>query len=165
MDSDTAKTEISEVHQVNSLVGANIIVTYLVTSFDQDTALRVREILLNTPKHNPYTVLKTRLTETFTITSRDQANRLLSIKCMGDRKPPELMCDIIIVIINLNGTKGSCYITEQIFINAMPPSVKCRFQLSTRCCKDGGYLVVCSAKSRTTTYHFISRVFKFQNPN
>ena len=93
---------------------------YLVTSLDQDTALRVKDLLLIRPTSNPYTTLKTRLIEIFTLSLSERTNRLLSIKSLGGRKPSELMCDVV----NLAGTHEFCFVIKQIFINAMPPKIR-----------------------------------------
>ena len=93
---------------------------YLVTSLDQDTALRVKDLLLTGLTSNPYTILKTRLIEIFTLSLSDRANRLLSIKSLGGRKPSELMCDVV----NLAGAHEFCFVIKQIFINAMPPEIR-----------------------------------------
>ena len=61
---------------------------YWVTSLDQDTALRVKDLLLTGPTSNPYTILKTRLIEIFTLSLGDRANKLLSIKSLGLIKLP-----------------------------------------------------------------------------
>ena len=93
---------------------------YWVTSLDQDTALRVKDLLLTGPTSNPYTILKTRLIEIFTLSLSDRANRHPSIKSLGGRKPSELMCDVV----NLAGAHESCFLIKQIFINAMPPEIR-----------------------------------------
>ncbi|XP_059096799.1 uncharacterized protein LOC131891290 [Tigriopus californicus] len=64
---------------------------HVVAALDQDTALRVLDLLENPPDGGRYTALKTRLLDTFTLSEYERAGRLLRMPELGDDKPSLLM--------------------------------------------------------------------------
>ena len=81
---------------------------YLVQSLNGEVASQVRDLLEITPTENPYTISKEWLSDIFTLTEPARANRLMSVKSLGDRKPSELLSEIR----NLAGRNGLCLKTK-----------------------------------------------------
>lgn len=97
---------------------------YLVAALDQTTAIRVLDFLDSPPQDEKYTSLKKRLLDKFQLSRRARAEALLHIGELGDRKPSELMDEMLA----LAGTHEKCFLFEQIFLERMPESI--RLQLS-----------------------------------
>jgi len=92
----------------------------LVQALDQETARRVRDVFKTPPNDGKYDFLKKRLQDTFILSEADRANKLLAINTLGDLKPSELMDKIQA----LSGDHGVCYLTKQIFVNALPEQIR-----------------------------------------
>ena len=60
---------------------------HVLAALDQDTATRLIDLITSPPADNKYTALKTRLTETFGLSERERASRLLHFRPLGDTKP------------------------------------------------------------------------------
>jgi len=97
---------------------------YVVSALDQATAARVVDELSHPPETGKYENLKTKLLNTFGLTRRDRAARLLHLNDIGDRKPSELMDEILSL---LDGHK-LCLLAEQIFLEHLPEAI--RMQIS-----------------------------------
>ena len=59
---------------------------HVITMLDSKTAAQVMDILV-TPPDLPYSVLKTRLTKTFALTTSEKASQILDMDGLGDRTP------------------------------------------------------------------------------
>ena len=93
---------------------------YVVSALDQNTAARIIDVLQNPPENGKYDNLKSKLTETFSLTRRDRASKLLHLSGLGDRKPSELMDEMLSL---LDGHKP-CLIAEQIFLEQLPEDIR-----------------------------------------
>jgi hypothetical protein len=97
---------------------------YVVASLDQETASRVVDMLSAPPSVDKHQALKKRLTDTFGLSRRDRAAKLLHIRDLGDRKPSQLMDEMLAL---LDGHQA-CLLFEQVFLERMPQDI--RLQLS-----------------------------------
>lgn len=93
---------------------------YIVAALDQDTASRLLDLLCSPPTENKYDAIKARLLETFGLTRRVRANKLLNMDDLGDRKPSALMDEMLAL---LDGHQP-CMLFEQLFLNKMPDSIR-----------------------------------------
>ena len=89
---------------------------YVVSSLDQATASRIVDFLSTPPSENKYAALKQRLLETFGLSKRVRAHKLLHFQPLGDQKPSELMDEML----SLLGDHGCCFIAEQLFLEQLP---------------------------------------------
>ena len=65
----------------------------MVSALDQDTAGHVIDLLLHPPAENKYDGIKKLLIDTFGLSKREKAARLLHMDGLGDRKQSILMND------------------------------------------------------------------------
>ena len=93
---------------------------YVVSALDQESAVRVLDIIQSTPKSEPYTTLKTRLLGTYTLSEYERANKLLNMPALGDSKPSYLMDQMM----GLLGENKPCFLFKQIFLNRLPDKIR-----------------------------------------
>ena len=82
----------------------------MVAALDQSTALRVIDILEDPPQTGKYANLKKRLTDIFGLSQRQRADRLLDVKCLGDRAPSQLMDEMLALL----GDHKPCMLFESV---------------------------------------------------
>ena len=97
---------------------------HVVPALDQETSGRVLDTLSAPPGDNKYTDLKQRLLTTFGLSKRERASKLLHLHPLGDRKPSELMDEML----SLLADHGFCFLAEQLFLEQLPEDI--RLQLS-----------------------------------
>ena len=81
-------------------------------SINQATAGPLADLLSHPPAENLYEALKVRLTATFGLSDRERASRLLRLRGLGDRKPSQLMDEMLTL---MDGHK-LCFLFEQLLI-------------------------------------------------
>ena len=93
---------------------------HVVAALDQETSKRIVDVLTNPPADKPYDALKERLLATFGLSKRDRACKLLHLQELGDRKPSELMDEML----SLLGEHGLCFLAEQLFLEQLPADIQ-----------------------------------------
>ena len=95
---------------------------HVLAALDQDTAVRISEVILNVPANDKFDSLKKRLLQTFELQETDHAEQLLILVStgLGDRTPSQLMEEIL----QLLGTKPFCFLCKQIFLCQLPTVVR-----------------------------------------
>lgn len=95
---------------------------HVVAKLDQTTAIKITDLLNNPPETDKYKALKDRLTESHSRTPLERAEALLDVHVLGDRRPSELMDELIA----LAGTdiRTDCPLFSAIFLRTLPPSVR-----------------------------------------
>ena len=83
---------------------------YVVSSLDQSTAGWITDFLAHSPSDNKYEALKERLLETFGLSKRDRAQRLLHLQPLRDQKPLQLMEEMLTLL----GEHSCCFLAEQL---------------------------------------------------
>ena len=68
---------------------------HVLSSLDQDTIQRVSDLVTNPPAKEKYTALKNRLLQTFGLSKAERAARILNIPGLGDRKPSQLLDEML----------------------------------------------------------------------
>lgn len=92
----------------------------VVCALDQETAGRLIDFLRDPPENEKYGAIKNLLLGTFGLTRRDRAAKLLHMAGLGDRKPSELMNEMLSL---LDGHKP-CMLFEQLFLEKLPESIR-----------------------------------------
>lgn len=93
---------------------------YVVSALDQGTATRLVDLLANPPSSGKYLAIKRALLDTYGLSRRERASKLLHFHSMGDRKPSEIMDEILSL---LAGHKP-CFLAEQIFLEQLPEDIR-----------------------------------------
>ena len=95
---------------------------HVLAALDQDTAVRISDVILNVPANDKFDSLKKRLLQTFELQETDHAEQLLILASagLGDRTPSQLMEEIL----QLLGTKPFCFLCKQIFLRQLPTVVR-----------------------------------------
>ena len=78
---------------------------HVVAALDQETSGRILSTL-SSPPTDKYTDLKQRLLTTFGLSKRERASKLLHLHPLGDRKPSELMDEML----SLLADHGFCFL-------------------------------------------------------
>ena len=86
---------------------------YVLAALDQSTATRLLDLINNPPAHNKYKALKDRLIDTFGLSKRERASRLLHFRPLGDSKPSALMDEMLALL----GDHPPCLLFEQLFLS------------------------------------------------
>jgi transposase InsO family protein len=90
---------------------------HVVASLDQETARRIADTLRAAPS---YTNLKRRLLATYGLSKRERASKLLHLHPLGDRKPSELMDEML----ELLDDHSFCFLAEQLFLEQLPEHIR-----------------------------------------
>ena len=98
---------------------------YVVAALDPPTARRMRDTIRGAPVGQQYDTLRKRLRDTFGLDESSRANKILAIRGLGDRKPSELMDEMLA----LADGHTPCFLFKQIFVNQLPESLQ--IQLAT----------------------------------
>ena len=93
---------------------------YVVAALDQTTSSRILDVLSSPPAADKYITLKNRLLSSFGLSRRDRAGRLLHLHQLGDRKPSQLMDEMLAL---LDGHEF-CLLAEQIFLEQLPEDLR-----------------------------------------
>lgn len=91
-------------------------------ALDQNTAVRVLDILEHPPKDNKYEALKQRLIGSFSLSRAEKAKKLLQLPPQPDRKPTEIL-DEFLSILGSDYHKD-CLFFEQLFRNQLAPELQ-----------------------------------------
>lgn len=94
--------------------------SYLVAALDQRTAERLLDVLEHAPEKDKYNKLKARLLSTFSLTKQQRASRLLNMAGLGDRRPSELMDEMLALL----GDHKSCLLFEELFRQQLPADIR-----------------------------------------
>lgn len=71
---------------------------HVLSALDQETATRLLDLINRPPANNKYQALKDRLLDTFGLSKRKRASRLLHFRPLGDSKPSALMDDMLVLL-------------------------------------------------------------------
>ena len=94
---------------------------HVVGTLEQKYANEVRDLLLEPPASNPYTVLKTQLVARLTASAHQRVRQLLSDEPLGDRKPSQFLRHLQ----HLQGdAKIDKSILTELFLQRLPASVR-----------------------------------------
>jgi len=93
---------------------------HVVSSLDQDTARQLEDILAQPPTEGKYDNLKERLLRTFRLSESERAAKLLRLSGLGDRRPSQLMEEML----HLHQDKPICYLFKEIFLQQLPAAVR-----------------------------------------
>jgi hypothetical protein len=93
---------------------------YVVSALDAETATRADQVILKPPTGGKYTAIKEFLLSAFELSEAERAHQLLSIQDLGDRRPSELMSQIL----HLNGSDEHHFLLKYLFLNALPRAVR-----------------------------------------
>ena len=97
---------------------------HVVAALDQATAARITDIISRPPENDKCATIKKRLLQAYSLTEKERAERLLNIAGPGDRKPSQLMEEMLTLL----GDQPVCFLFKQILLRQMPTLV--RAQLS-----------------------------------
>ena len=93
---------------------------HVLAALDQETATRLIDLISSPPADDKYTTLKTRLTETFGLSERERASRLLHFRPLGDSKPSVLMDQMLALL----GSNKPCFLFAQLFLERLPEDIR-----------------------------------------
>ena len=93
---------------------------HVVKALDQATALRVEDVLDNADEPNPYTKLKNRLLEVFSLTDREKASRVLDYPELGDTSALKMAEDIERWL----GKEGHHLLVKELMFRRLPEAVR-----------------------------------------
>ena len=99
-----------------------------VQKLDQQTALRIQDLLLAPPADSPYEALKERLSK-FTKSPYQRLADFQEIPDLGDRTPTELLDTLLAGLAGVKHDCSSCPLVRHAFLSRLPASV--RSSLST----------------------------------
>ena len=87
---------------------------------DQETAVRVLDLIETPPTETPYTKLKNRLVGTFEQSEYERAHQLLHLPPLGDEKPSAMLDQML----GLLGKHPPCFIFRQLFLERLPERIR-----------------------------------------
>lgn len=93
---------------------------YVLAALDQDTATRLLDLINQPPRENKYKTLKDRLVDSFGLSKRERATRLLHFRPLGDTKPSVLMDEMLALL----GDHPPCLLFEQLFLERLPEDIR-----------------------------------------
>nr|XP_061779159.1 uncharacterized protein LOC133570496 [Nerophis lumbriciformis] len=93
---------------------------HVVTALNAQTTRRVMGVLRDPPAADKYGALKTLLLRLYQLSDAERAERLLSLNGLGDRKPTELMDNMLALL----GSRDASFLFVQLFLRQLPPPVR-----------------------------------------
>ena len=93
---------------------------YVLAALDQQTATRFIDLISRPPATDKYKTLKDRLLETFGLSKRERAARLLHFRPLGASKPSALMDEMLALL----GDHTPCLLFEQLFLERLPVDIQ-----------------------------------------
>ena len=93
---------------------------YVLSALDQATATRLLDLINQPPTERKYGTLKERLIDTFGLSKRERASRLLHFRPLGDSKPSTLMDEMLALL----GEHPPCMLFEQLFLERLPEDIR-----------------------------------------
>ena len=100
---------------------------YVLAALDQPTATRLLDLISHPPADDKYEALKTRLIDTFGLSERERASRLLHFRELGDTKPSVLMDEMLALL----GDHSPCFLFQQLFFERLPEDIRVQLVDST----------------------------------
>ncbi len=95
--------------------------SYVTAALDQNTATRVLDILTDPPASNKYDTLKSRLLDTYKLSEREAAARILDTNGLGDAKPSELL-DRMLALVPTGKEPG--FLLKKVFLRQLPADIQ-----------------------------------------
>jgi len=96
---------------------------YVISALSQEAAGRIRNLLDVPPDSQKYQAIKTRLLSVYGLTRRERAARILQDQSLGDRKPSEVM-DEMLALLGPHATSPPCMLFEHAFLQVLPAEVR-----------------------------------------
>ena len=93
---------------------------YVLAALDQTTATRLLDLISQPPTDNKYQTLKDRLVDTFGLSKRERASRLLHFRPLGDSKPSTMMDEMLALL----GDHPPCLLFEQLLLERLPEDIR-----------------------------------------
>ena len=124
-DPETWIEQVEAQFHIRNITADNTKFYYVVAALDPPTARRLRDTIKSAPEGSRYTTLRTRITDTFALTESERANQILNMRGLGDRKPSEIMDEMLA----LADGHAPCFLFKQLFINLLPEALQ--VQLAT----------------------------------
>ena len=93
---------------------------YILAALDQPTATRLLDLISHPPADDKYKALKTRLIDTFGLSERERASRLLHFRELGDTKPSVLIDEMLALL----GDHSPCFLFQQLFLERLPEDIR-----------------------------------------
>ena len=93
---------------------------YVLAALDQPMATRLLDLISHPPADDKYEALKTRLIDTFGLSERERASRLLHFRELGDTKPSVLMDEMLALL----GDHSPCFLFQQLFLERLPEDIR-----------------------------------------
>ncbi len=93
---------------------------YVVSALDQATAKRIIDLLSAPPANDKYNALKTRLTDTYSLSEFERGSQLLHLPDLGDSKPSQLMDNMLALL----GTHAPCFLFRSLFLERLPEDIR-----------------------------------------
>ena len=94
--------------------------SYLVRALDEDTAQRCSDLIVNPPKEDRYGALKQRLLQSFQLTRRERATRILDYPTRGDKTATQ-MADELKMWVEQNTED---FLVREIFLRRLPKHIR-----------------------------------------
>lgn len=124
-DPDTWIEQVEAQFHIRNITTDSTKFYHVVAALDPPTARRLRDTIKSAPEGSRYTTLRNRITDTFALTESERANRILNMHGLGDRKPSEIMDELLA----LADGHTPCFLFKQLFINLLPEALQ--VQLAT----------------------------------
>ncbi len=94
---------------------------HVVSVLDQDTALRVSDLLCSPPAANKFNALKDRLLGAFSLSEYERAGRILHMPDLGDDKPSHFLDQMLSY---LGSDHAPCFLFRQVFLERLPEDIR-----------------------------------------
>ena len=93
---------------------------HVVAALNQEMATRLIGLINSPPALDKYTAIKERLTDTFDLSERERASRLLRFHPLGDSKPSMLMDKMLALL----SEHTPCFLFKQLFLEWLPEDLR-----------------------------------------
>ena len=97
---------------------------YVIQKLDRDTVKRVRDLIANPPETDPYTTMKCRLLACYKKLQYEELQSFHDVPSLGDRRPTELMDDLLTLIPSINHNGDALPFIMFAFLHRLPDHLR-----------------------------------------
>ena len=97
---------------------------YVIQKLDHNTIDRVQDLIEDPPETSQFTLLKARLLTCFKKSNYQKLLEFRDLPSLGDRRPSELMDQLLSTIAGIGHTTDSCPFVEFAFLSRLPEHIR-----------------------------------------
>lgn len=113
--------QVEAIFSTKRIVSQQSKFNFVIASLTPEIAIEVRDLIINPPQEDPFTILKTELINRTTASEQQRLQKLISSEELGDRKPSQLLRHLNLLLGN---TVIDQSLLKELFLQRLPANVR-----------------------------------------